>query len=96
MPQGSSAPNPLVNLFPIFLIFIIFYFLLIRPQQKKELTHRKMLETLKKNDEVVTTAGIYGTVVNVKDKTVVIRVDDNSKIEFDKSAVSQIIRQKQG
>lgn len=94
MPQGSAA-NPLVGLFPIFLIFIIFYFLLIRPQQKKELAHRKMLDTLKKNDEVVTTAGIYGTVVNVKDKTVVVRVDDNAKIEFDKTSITQILRQKQ-
>lgn len=96
MPQNNATLSPLVSLFPIFVIFFIFYFLLIRPQKKSQLEHKKMLDALKKNDEIVTTAGIYGTVLNVKDKTVVIRVDDNTKIEFDKSAIARLIKQKQG
>lgn len=89
MPQASQA-NPLVNLFPLILIFVIFYFLLIRPQKAKEKEHKRMLANLNKNDEVVTSGGIHGTIVNVKEKTVVLRVDDNSKIEIEKTAVAFI------
>ena len=69
------------------MIFAIFYFLLIRPQKQKEKEHQLMLGSLAKNDEVVTTAGIHGTVVNVKEKTVIVRVDDNVKIEMEKSSI---------
>jgi len=82
--------NPLVQLFPLALIFIIFYFLLIRPQKQKEKTHQKMLEGISKNDEIVTLAGIHGTIINVKDKTVILRIDDNVKMEIEKSSVAYI------
>ncbi len=82
--------NPVVNLFPILAIFAIFYFLLIRPQKTKEKEHQNMLANLKKNDEIVTLGGIHGTIINVKDKTFVVRIDDNTKIEIDKSAVARI------
>ena len=85
MPQ---AVNPLVNLFPLILIFIIFYFLLIRPQKEKEKQHKKMLAALNKNEDVVTTGGIHGTIVNVKDKTVILRIDENVKIEIEKNCVA--------
>ncbi|MCG2713685.1 MAG: preprotein translocase subunit YajC [Candidatus Omnitrophica bacterium] len=89
MPQQTVA-NPLVQLFPLALIFIIFYFLLIRPQKQKEKAHRKMLEGVNKNDEIVTLGGIHGTVVNVKDKTLTLRIDDNVKMEIEKSSVAYI------
>ena len=89
MPQQTVA-NPLVQLFPLILIFIIFYFLLIRPQKQKEKVHQKMLEGVNKNDEIVTLSGIHGTVVNVKDKTVILRIDDNVKIEIEKSSIAYI------
>ena len=89
MPQQTVA-NPLVQLFPLVLIFIIFYFLLIRPQKQKEKAHQKMLEGVNKNDEIVTLSGIHGTVVNVKDKTVILRIDDNVKIEIEKSSIAYI------
>lgn len=88
MPQSQQAVNPIINLFPLILIFIIFYFLLIRPQKTKEKEHQKMLSNLNKNDEVVTSSGIYGTIVNVKDKTVILRIDDNVKIEIEKNCVA--------
>lgn len=88
MPQGQQAINPIVNLFPLILIFVIFYFLLIRPQKSKEKEHKKMLTGLNKNDEIVTSSGIHGTIVNVKDKTVILRIDDNVKIEIDKNCVA--------
>ena len=68
----------------------IWYFLLIRPQQKKQKEHQQMLANLKKNAEVVTTSGIHGTIVNVKEHTFVLRVDDEAKIEIDKSAVAVV------
>jgi len=96
-PQGvaGSQPSPIVSLMPLFLIFGIFYFLLIRPQQKKQKEHEKMITELKKNDEVVTSGGIHGTIVNVKDNVFVVRIDDNVKIEVDKSAVSRVIKSRQ-
>lgn len=86
----SQAGNPLVNLFPLVLIFVIFYFMLIQPQRKKEKEHRKMLTNLNKNDEIVTSSGIHGTIVNVKEKTLIVRVDDNVKMEMEKNCVAYI------
>jgi preprotein translocase subunit YajC len=80
--------SPIVNFLPLIFIFIIFYFLLIRPQKTKEKEHQKMLSNLNKNDEVVTSSGIHGTIVNVKDKTLILRVDDNVKIEIEKNCVA--------
>lgn len=87
MPQ-AQAVSPFLNLFPLVLIFVIFYFLLIRPQKEKEKEHQKMLSNLNKNDDVVTTGGIHGTIVNVKDKTVILRVDENVKIEVEKNCIA--------
>ena len=87
MPQGQAV-NPLINFFPLILIFVIFYFLLIRPQKSKEKEHRKMLANLNKNDEVVTSSGIHGTIINVKDKSVILRIDENVKIEIEKNCIS--------
>jgi preprotein translocase subunit YajC len=89
MPQ-QSAVNPIVQLLPLALIFIIFYFLLIRPQKQKEKEHQKMLEGINKNDEVVTSGGIHGTVVNVKEKTLTLRIDENVKMEIEKNSVAYI------
>ncbi len=89
MPQGQAI-NPIINLFPLLAIFVIFYFLLIRPQKTREKEHRKMLNNVKKNDEIVTNSGIHGTVVNVKDKTLILRIDDNVKIELEKNSVAYI------
>lgn len=88
MPQAQASP--MVNLLPLLLIFVIFYFLLIRPQKQKEKEHKMMLGNLNKNDEIVTLSGIHGTIVNVKDKTVILRVDDNVKIEIEKASVAYI------
>ncbi len=87
MPQGQSV-NPVLNLLPLLFIFAIFYFMLIRPQKAKERQHQNMLKNLAKNDEAVTTGGIHGTIVGVKEKTVVLRIDDNVKIEVEKSCIA--------
>ncbi len=87
---APSQPSLLVNLMPMIFIFGIFYFLLIRPQKKKQEEHRKMVSSLNKNDEVVTSGGIHGTVVNVKEETITLRIDDNARIEIQKSAIGHI------
>ena len=75
----------------IALIFVIFYFLLIRPQQKKQKQHQNMLEAIKKGDRVVTSGGVYGTVIGVKDNIVVLKIADDVKVEFAKSAIASIV-----
>ena len=86
----SSAASPLIQFLPLVLIFIIFYFLLIRPQKQKEKEHQKMLAGINKNDEVVTLGGIHGTIVNVKEKTLILRIDENVKMEIEKNSVAYI------
>ncbi len=91
MPTEQSG---LSMMMPMILIFAIFYVLVFRPQKKEQQDKKKMRETLKKNDQVVTVGGLHGTVVLVKEKTVVVRVDDNVKIEFDKEAVASCVSPK--
>ena len=91
--MGAQGANPLLNLMPVILIFIVFYFLLIRPQKKTQDEHKKMVAGLKKNDEVITAGGIHGTIMNVKDATVTLKVDDNVKVEVQKSSVMTMKRQ---
>ena len=88
--SGRQAGSPLVSLMPIIIIFVIFYFLLIRPQKKSQEEHKKLISGLKKNDEVITSGGIHGTIVNVKDGSVVLRIDDNVKIEVQKNAIGTL------
>ncbi|MEW5814854.1 MAG: preprotein translocase subunit YajC [Spirochaetota bacterium] len=77
------------------LVIVIFYFLIIRPQNKKQKETKKMLASIRKNDRVVTVGGVRGVVQSVKDETVVLKVDDNTKIEFSKSAISSILERKE-
>jgi preprotein translocase subunit YajC len=84
--QPQQAPF-IVQLIPMVLIFGIFYFLVIRPEKKKQKDHKDMVANLKKNDEIVTAGGMHGVVVNIKDTTVVVRLDENVRVEFDKEAI---------
>ncbi len=84
---APQQPNMLMNFLPLIFIFVIFYFLLIRPQQKKQKDHQRLVSSLKSGDKVITTAGIHGLITNVKDTTVTVKVAENTKIEFDRSAV---------
>lgn len=90
--QNTQGLSPLVNLFPLILIFIIFYFLIIRPQKAKEKEHKNLLASLNKNDEVVTSSGIHGTIVNVKEKTLSLRIDDNVKVEIEKNCIAYVTK----
>ncbi len=87
--QGAHNPTGAILFQILFLvgIFAIFYFLIIRPQKKERERHRKLIESLKKGDKVVTSAGIWGTVSDIGDRTVTLKVDSNTKITFSKEAV---------
>lgn len=91
---GSEAAGPaglLTSFLPFILIIGIFYFLIIRPQNKKKKETEQMLSNLKKGDKIVTIGGLHGTVQSVKDTTVIIKADDNVKLEFLRSAVSNVV-----
>lgn len=79
-------------LWPFVLMFAIFYFLLIRPQQKKQKTRASMLSALKKGDKVVTIGGLHGSIVEITDDIIVLLVNDVTKLTFDRSAISQGVR----
>ena len=89
----NAMQAQVMNLLPIILIFVVFYFLLIRPQKKAQEDHKKLLAALKKNDEVVTSGGIHGVIVSVKDTSVMLKVDDNVKIEVQKASIG-IVKKK--
>ncbi|MDD5005925.1 MAG: preprotein translocase subunit YajC [Candidatus Omnitrophica bacterium] len=89
--MNPANQSPLASmLIPIIIIYAVFYFIIIRPQKNEQKEHKKMINNLKKNDEVVTNSGIHGTIVNVKEKTFALRIDDNAKIEIDKSAIAYL------
>jgi len=88
---GATA-NPLASFIPIILIFIIMYFLLFRPQMRRQKEQQRVVASLKTGDRVITASGIHGMITNVKDTTVTVKVADNVKIEMDKSAVTNVVR----
>lgn len=87
-PAGSSGTsNPLVTFLPLILVFVVFYFFMIRPQMKKQKDMNNYRNSLKKGDKVVTTGGIYGRVIDVKDNIVMLDVGGDIKLKVDKSAL---------
>lgn len=91
-PAGPEQPPVLFQFMPLIIIAVLFYFLLIRPQQKKQKEHQKLVAGIKTGDKVVTSAGIHGIVSNVKEATVLVKVADNVKIEMDKAAVVTVLK----
>jgi preprotein translocase subunit YajC len=89
--EGSAGPGGLVSFLPFVVIIGIFYFLIIRPQSKKQKDTQKMLEALKKGDKVVTIGGIHGTIASVDGTDIIVKVDDNTKIKFLRSAISNVV-----
>lgn len=89
--QAPSGPSTLVSLAPLILVFVIFYFLLIRPQQKKAKEHRALLEKLKKNDEVMTSGGIYGKVIDLKETVVTVEVAPNVRIRVHRPQIAAVL-----
>jgi preprotein translocase subunit YajC len=93
-PSASGMAGMLSTFLPMIAIFAIFYFFLIRPQNKKQKETEKMIAALKKGDKVVTIGGIHGVISSTKEKTVVVKVDDNTKIEFNRTAIATVVTDK--
>lgn len=85
--EPTQAPQ-FLSILPMVMVFLVFYFVVIMPHKKQQKETRKMIDSIQKNDKIVTVGGIHGTVVNVQDKTVVVRIDDQTRIKIDKTAIS--------
>ena len=92
---GTGSGSIWTMIVPFGLIIVIFYFLVLRPQNKRQKEAKAMLESLRKGDRVATIGGMRGLVVSVKDQVVVLKVDDTTKIEFNKSAIASILERKE-
>ena len=88
---ATGSQSMLMSVLPFVLIIAIFYFFIIRPQNKKQKETQKMIDALKKGDKVVTIGGIHGVVSATKEKTVIVKVDDGVKMEFNRSAISGVV-----
>jgi preprotein translocase subunit YajC len=95
----TAAPGPgggLLGFVPFIFIFVIMYFVLLRPQMKRQKDQQRLVSALKTGDRVVTNAGIHGLISNVKETTVIVKVADNVKIEMEKSAVATVLKSAEG
>lgn len=86
----DQAGNPMSSLILMGILGTLFYFIVLFPEKKKQDDLKNKISKLQKNDSVITSGGIHGTVVNLKEKTVIIRVDDNVKIEVDREAITAV------
>ena len=94
--QAAPAQGPgggLGFFVPLIFIFVIMYFVMIRPQSKRQAEQKKMIADLKTGDRVVTNAGIHGLIANLKETTIILKVADNVKIEMEKSAVTSVLKE---
>jgi preprotein translocase subunit YajC len=92
---AAPAPSPgggFGFFVPFIFIFIIMYFLLFRPQKKRQQEQQRLIAALKTGDKVVTNSGIHGLIANVKETTLILKVADNVKIEFEKSAIANVVK----
>ncbi len=90
-PQGSQGQGGgLMSFLPLILIFVIFYFLLIRPQQKRAKEHKSMLDNLKKGDKVILSGGEYGIIEDVRPNTVTVKIGENVKVKYGKAYIATV------
>jgi preprotein translocase subunit YajC len=87
----ADGGNPLVSVAFLVMLFAIFYFMIIRPQSKRQKERQKMLDAVKKGDKIVTAGGIYATVVGIEEKTVLVQIADNVKVKLDRSGISTVM-----
>ena len=91
--MGSNSQ--MISLLYVIGLFALLYFLMIRPQQQRQKKHQAMVSNLKPDEKVITIGGIYGTIVKIKDDSVILRIADNVRIEMQKSAISQVTSNKE-
>lgn len=86
--NGQQQVNPLASFLPLILIILVFYFLLVIPQQRRQKKHQEMINSLKRGDKVVTTGGIHGVISDIKETTFILKIDENTKIEIEKTSIA--------
>ena len=94
-PQGGGSANLISTLIMFGAIFLIFYFMIIRPQQKRAKEREKMLNNMQKGDKVITSGGLHGTIAGLDEKTVLLQVSDNVKMKFERSAIASVSSSKE-
>lgn len=87
----GAGPPTLVSFLPIGIIFVVFYFLLIRPQQQKAKEHRVMLANLKRNDEIITSGGLYGRVITLADDVVTVEIAPNIRVRVSRPQIASVV-----
>jgi preprotein translocase subunit YajC len=90
-PGQDSGPGLMANIVLFGSIILIFYFMIIRPQQKRAKERQKMLNNMKKGDKVITSGGIYGTIHGMDDKTILVQIADNVKVKVDKGSITSVL-----
>jgi len=89
--QGAAQGDPFSFLLPMLVIFAAFYFLLIRPQQKKQKAHTALISSLSTGDEVLTAGGILGVITGISEHYAIVKIADNTEVKIQKSSVSQVV-----
>jgi len=89
--QSDGMASLVSSLLPFLLIILVFYFLILRPQQKRQKSRQRLLEGVQKGDKVITSGGIYGTVEGLEDNTVLVKIADNVKVKMEKAAIGTIV-----
>ena len=89
---GQGQGGGLIGFLPLILIFVIFYFMLIRPQQKRAKEHKSFLQGLKKGDKIITSGGLYGTITGITDDSVTIEIAEKVRVKVDKNTVATMQR----
>ncbi|MGH2574718.1 MAG: preprotein translocase subunit YajC [Ignavibacteria bacterium] len=90
--QSDGGMGGLVSsLLPFILIILVFYFLILRPQQKRQKNRQKLLDSVKKGDKIISAGGIHGTVEGIDDKTVLVKISENTKVKMERSSITTIL-----
>src|SRR5215210_4648683 len=89
-PAAAGGASGLFSILPFVFIFVIMYYVMLRPQMRRQKEQARLVSSLKTGDKVVTASGIHGMISNVKDRTVIVKIADNVKIEMEKSAITGV------
>ncbi len=95
-PASPGAGAGLLSILPFVFIFVIMYYVMLRPQMRRQKEQARLVSALKTGDRVVTSSGIHGLISNVKETTVIVKVADNVKLEMDKTAVTSVVKSVEG